>query len=66
MMQATLRRIVEHMEHTTPPPASFAALLLATVNPATGAGYQKRLQPESASLFSAGADTTAHTITWTL
>ena len=66
MMQAIVRRIVEHMKHTTPPPGNFADLLLATVNPATGSGYKQRLHPESAALFAAGADTTAHTITWAL
>ena len=57
---------MDHAIKHTPPAGSFAQLLLATINPVTGAPYQGRLRAESSALFSAGADTTAHTITWAL
>ena len=57
---------MDHAIKHTPPAGSFAELLLATINPVTGAPYQGRLRAESSALFSAGADTTAHTITWAL
>ena len=65
-MQGICKGVVDHMIKHTPPAGSFAELLLATTNPETGAPYQGRLRAESSALFSAGADTTAHTITWAL
>ena len=57
---------MDHMVKHAPPVGSFAELLLATRNPATGAPYKGRLRAEASAMFSAGADTTAHTVTWAL
>ena len=51
-----------HQGATSPSPGSFAALLLAARDPATGRPLPDRLMfPEIAALFFAGIDTTGHT-----
>ena len=66
MVQGTLRRVVGFMKGNMPPPGSFSQLLQAVPDPTTGRPYTERLQPEAAALFSAGADTTAHTLSLAL
>ena len=66
MMWVCMQRIVwgllAHIKAQKPTPGSFAALLLAARDPATGRPLSDaRMFPEIAALFFAGIDTTAHT-----
>ena len=65
-VQGICKGLMDHLVKHAAPAGSFAELLLATRNPATGAFYKGRLRAEASAMFSAGADTTAHTVTWAL
>ena len=64
--QRTLQRVARHMKRSAAPPGSFSELLQAVLDPVTGKPLTKRLVPEIGAMFTAGTDTTAHTLSYAL